>query len=229
MHTKRGIEIKEMDQSGHGLARIATLSAINSDGDTYQAGAFGEQFAQILPAHNWQALPLGKARIFERGDEALAELHLNLETQAGKDWHAALKFDLAAGQPPVQEWSYGFEVLDADVEQRNGKPVRVLKKLAVHEVSPVVRGAGEGTATLAMKNAALKEGHFERLASDLAELAAAVKDGPGALSAAGLKQLMDLHEGIGTVIAEATFDRDLPGRLAAGHIAFATRHHLPGR
>lgn len=152
----KNLTIKKMDEEGHGLAKIATLSAIDHDGDTYDRGAFawkegGQQWVSILPAHNRTAMPLGKARIYEEGDAALAELHLNLKSEAGREWHAALKFDLEKGNA-VQEWSYGFGVVDAAHEQRGDDRIRRLKRLDVHEVSPVVRGAGVGTGTLSLKS-----------------------------------------------------------------------------
>jgi hypothetical protein len=115
-------------------------------------------------------MPLGKAWIYEDGDWAMAQLNLNLDTQAGKDWHATLKFDLAKGDP-VQEWSYGYQVLDADFQVRGEQRVQVLKRLDVDEVSPVIRGAGNGTGTISIKSAELKEQHFAPLIAGLGELA----------------------------------------------------------
>ncbi len=151
---KSGIEIKRLDAKGAGLARIATLSAVDGDGDTYAPGVFGEQAVKVLAAHDWTTVPIGKARIFEDGDEALAEFQLNLDSPTAAEWHAALMFDLDAkrsGGRPLQEWSYGFQIIDAEPETRDGERVRVLKRLKVHEISPVVLGAGVGTATLALK------------------------------------------------------------------------------
>ena len=219
---KSGIALKAMDDEGRGMARIATLSAVDHDGDTYAKGAFGEaQWSQILAAHNWGTVPLGKARVFERGDEALAELHLNLATDAGKQWHAALKFDLEnleGGAPPVQEWSYGFRVLDAAHEEREGERVRVLKRLKVFEVSPVVQGAGMNTGTLVMKGATLKGEHFQRLMDDLAEIAAAAGSDPAGLSAVGLKQLADLHGGLAAIVAKAGEEESLAHQAVAGQL-----------
>ncbi|MEZ5790495.1 MAG: hypothetical protein R3D34_06800 [Nitratireductor sp.] len=48
--------------------------------------------------------------------------------------------------------------------------MRVLKRLKVFEVSPVVQGAGIGTRTLSMKNAELKQDAFERLTGDIADV-----------------------------------------------------------
>lgn len=150
------ILVEKMDEAGHGLARLADMRAIDHDGDTYTLGAFswkegGEQWVPLLPAHNRGAMSFGKARVYEENGVAFAELHLNLNTAAGKDWHSTLKFDLATGRP-AQEWSYGFAVVDAVNEQRGAETVRNLKRVDVHEVSPVIRGAGVGTGTLSMKS-----------------------------------------------------------------------------
>ncbi|RVK81396.1 hypothetical protein CN157_05095 [Sinorhizobium meliloti] len=201
----KGLTVEKMDEKGQGLARIATLSAVDHDGDTYANGAFswkegGHQWAQILPAHDRRAIPLGKARVYEDGDAAFAELHLNLETEAGRDWHAALKFDLAKGSA-IQEYSYGFGVVDAAYEQRGGDRIRVLKRLDVHEVSPVVRGAGVGTGTLAMKS----RGSFaEQIDAVIAEIDDIVERAGGVkalreaqgrdMSKARLEQLTELRQ-----------------------------------
>lgn len=151
--SKTGVELKQLDEAGTGLARIATLDVIDADGDLTVKGAFGEQHVQVLPVHNWGSVPLGKARVFEKGNEALAEFKLNLETVIGKEWHTALLFDLNNGKP-IQDWSYGFTVEEASFEERDdvGR-VRILEKLTVHEVSPVVVGSGVDTGTLAIKSA----------------------------------------------------------------------------
>lgn len=201
----KGLTIEKMDEAGTGLARIAQLSAVDSDGDTYQAGAFswkegGGQWVQILPAHDRRAMPLGKAWVYEEGDWAMAKLHLNMETQAGKDWHATLKFDLAKGAP-IQEWSYGFDTLDADQLMRGQERVQLLKRLDVHEISPVVRGAGVGTGTLNIKSAELKAAKFAPLIAALGELAGALPGDPAVLSATGIKQLKDIQAAIGAALA----------------------------
>ncbi len=149
MNERKSFEIKLNDE-GVGLAKIATLSAVDHDGDTYAKGAFGDQPLKVLAGHSWDGVPLGKGRVFEKGDEAFAEFKLNLDTQAGREWHSALKFDMANGKA-LQEWSYGFRVTDSVEEMRDGKSVRVLKALEVFEVSPVVKGAGKGTGTVAIK------------------------------------------------------------------------------
>ncbi|KKN34828.1 hypothetical protein LCGC14_0789690 [marine sediment metagenome] len=149
MKTK-AIQIKAIDGAGAGIARIATLNVIDSDGDLTKPGAFGEQTVKVLPTHNWGSIPLGKARVFEKGDEALAEFQLNLDIEPGREWHSALKFDLDNGQP-IQKWSYGYDVLKSSEDTIDDQSVRILESLKVHEVSPVVSGAGIDTRTLSIK------------------------------------------------------------------------------
>lgn len=208
MQTKN-MTVTEMDEAGKGLALIAQLDGVDHDGDAYQPGAFSwkEQWAPLLTAHARDVMPFGKARVFEQGDKAFAELHLNLDTQAGRDWHSALKFDLATGKS-VQEWSYGYDVLDFDFKANPEGRVRVLKKLDVHEVSTVVRGAGRGTGTVMVKGlkGALKQAVFDDLFADLGNMVTALQGDPAMLSATGMKQLTEIHASLGLAIERAGTD-----------------------
>lgn len=228
--SKRGVELKHLDETGHGLARIATLSEVDHDGDTYERGAFGEQWAQILAAHNWSTVPLGKARVYEADNEALAELHFNMDSVAGREWFSSVKFDFEGcceGAPKIQEWSYGFRVIDSADETRDDNRVRVLKRLEVFEVSPVVKGAGIGTGTLDIKSTNTNFG--DQLDGAIAEMGDIVvrarsikdlrnKDGRG-LSATRITQLTDLNRGIVQLLDEAEAEKRLGENLYAQHIA----------
>ncbi|WP_339745600.1 HK97 family phage prohead protease [uncultured Maricaulis sp.] len=235
----KSLVFEKMAEDGQGLARLASLTAIDHDGDTYAPGAFlgpdgGDQWVPIVPAHNRSATPLGKARIFEKDGYAYAEIHLNLETIGGKDWHSVLKFDLATGKP-AQEWSYGFGVVDSQREEQNGKPVRRLKRLDVHEVSPVIRGAGADTATLSMKSRGAFADQIDQVITDLNDLverAESVKATRAAdgrqLGAERLAQLDELKARLEAVLETGQADPDDAevkaqadgARLAAG---FETR------
>ncbi|SCW61697.1 phage prohead protease, HK97 family [Sphingobium faniae] len=230
----KAMTIEKMDETGTGLARIAQLAAVDSDGDTYAPGAFswkegGGQWVQMIPAHDRRAMPFGKAWLYEKDGWAVADLNLNLDTQAGKDWHAALKFDLAKGRP-VQEWSYGFNILDAGFEQREGSRVRVLKRLDVDEISPVLRGAGVGTGTLAIKSAQLKDAAFAPLISQLGDLADALGDDPSCLSVTGIKQLGEIHVAIGKALSRPAEiearEQAATGAALAGYLKGVARRHL---
>src|SRR5207253_724353 len=115
-------------------------------------GAFGTQKAHLLPMHVWEdADPvfIGVASIYESGNEAIADIEINMKLARGREWYEALKFAQDHGQ--TIEWSYGFKVDDSETKVENGSSFRLLKKLTVYEVSPVVLGAGEGTRMLSLK------------------------------------------------------------------------------
>lgn len=203
---RKAATIKEVTEKGLVLAVFSTLNVIDKDGDITLPGFFGQQATVMLPVHNWGHVPIGKGTIRESGDQGLAELKMNLEIPAAKDWHSALLFDLKEGAAPLQEWSYGFTILPgcaADGEQ-DGRRVRMLRPdpkggpgCRVHEVSPVLVGAGEGTHTLAAKGAA-EEG--TRFADDLDAALAAVT---GVVGRASALAALRAKEGRGLAAANA--------------------------
>lgn len=133
-------------------ARFATLGVKDRDGDVILPGAFGVQEVRVSAfGHtSWGgALPVGKGRIRESGNEALADLQFFMETTPGRD-----HFNTIRGLGELGEWSFGFDILEEgapDEDQRAAGVQRILRKLDVHEVSPVLRGAGIDTATLGVK------------------------------------------------------------------------------
>jgi phage head maturation protease len=140
-------------EKGEGSAVIAQLNVIDLDGDVTIPGAFGKQDVNLLPAHDRMAPRLGKGVLTEEDNLAIASFKFNLDEDAktAREWYSALKFDMANGEP-LQEWSYGFKVVDSEFGEFQGQQVRFLKTLEVHEISPVLRGAGLGTGTLAIKS-----------------------------------------------------------------------------
>jgi hypothetical protein len=154
METKAiNVELKDADK-GIVIARFATLGVKDRDGDIIMPGSVGAQRVVVSPyGHKvWQgALPVGKGSVGEEGDEAIANLQYFMDTQAGREHYTVLK-ELGDGQ----EWSFGFDVIEwaePDDEQRQVGVRRIIKGLKIHEVSPVLIGAGIDTATLAVKDA----------------------------------------------------------------------------
>ena len=142
--------IKQAGEDGSFEATIATLNVLDRDRDIVMPGAFGDAPAAVIPAHDQGHVPLGKARVEERGESAVATGLFNLKIEAARDWHEALKFDLA-NPPSVQEWSWGFVPVEFSFEERDGEQVRLLQKVDLREISPVLRGASIGTGTLSAK------------------------------------------------------------------------------
>lgn len=221
MTERKSFDLKAIDDEGAGTAIIATLSAVDHDGDTYAKGAFGDQQVKVLAGHSWDGPPLGKGRVFERGDQAVAEFKLNLDSAAGREWHSALKFDMAHGKA-LQEWSYGFKVLDAVDETRDGKSVRVLKSLDVFEVSPVVKGAGVGTGTVSVKARLTFEEQIDAMISEADDIAkrageiADLREGEGrSFSKERLGQIIHAKERLEALVERITKADDPTDRQEA--------------
>lgn len=143
------VEIKD-ETKGEVEAVFATLNVKDRDDDVTLPGAFENGSEVVISAYghkSWEGvLPVGKGTISEVGDKVVMKGRFFLNTTAGRDTFEVVK-ELGARQ----EWSYGFNVLDSEAGEFEGKSVRVLKKMAVHEVSPVMRGAGVGTTTTLVK------------------------------------------------------------------------------
>lgn len=145
------VEVKDADK-GEVKAVFSTFGQVDSDGDWTDPKAFTDGAKVKISAYghaSWGgALPVGKGEI--RVTDEHAEMHgeFFLHTQAGKD-----TFEVVKAMGELQEWSYGFDVEEADYAERDGRQVRVLKGIRVFEVSPVLRGAGVNTRTLAVKDA----------------------------------------------------------------------------
>lgn len=150
------VEIKDADK-GEVVAVFATLDVTDLDGDVTLPGAFEDGAKVRISAYGhatWSgALPVGKGTIREVGKEAVVESQFFMDTAAGRDTFTVVK-ELG----DQQEWSYGYDPVEYAFGDKDGQQVRFLKKLKVHEVSPVLLGAaGPGrTRTIGAKNAPLK-------------------------------------------------------------------------
>lgn len=146
------VEIKDADK-GIFEAVIATFNLKDHDGDWTVPGAFEDGASVRISAYGHESwfgqLPVGKGVLKATEQDARVVGAFFLETTHGRETFATIK---AMGE--LQEWSYGFDVLERgelteDLRQRG--VWRVLKKLKVHEVSPVLVGAGIGTRTVTVK------------------------------------------------------------------------------
>lgn len=159
------------EEAGTFEAVFSTLNVIDAHGDVTLPGAFTSGAEVRISAYNhasWGpgAIPVGKGTIREEGDEAIVTGRFFVDTTAGRDTWTVVK-ELG----DLQEWSYGYDIEDSEPGKQDGQKVTFLKDLTVHEVSPVILGAGVNTRTLTVKGA-------KQLYSDLA----------GKLRAAGIER-----------------------------------------
>jgi HK97 family phage prohead protease len=146
-----GVRFKaNSDETGEFSAVFATLNVIDKDGDVTLPGAFKNGQEVLISAYqhtSWQgALPVGRGKIREVGDEAIVEGKFYINTTHGLDAYRTVKQN-----DDLQQWSYGFDTEEAAPGTFEGRDVQFLKALDTHEVSPVLIGAGENTRTLAVK------------------------------------------------------------------------------
>lgn len=163
------VEVKDADK-GEITAVFATLGVIDSDGDVTVKGAFPKDAPVVISAYghtSWQGVkPVGKGRIREVGSEAVLEGQFFLDTVEGRDTFTVVK---ELGELGVQEWSYGYDPVKFSYGEHEGQKVRFLEELAVHEVSPVLKGAGVGTRVLSAKGAKFGE-HIDTVVAEVEAL-----------------------------------------------------------
>lgn len=145
------VEIKD-EAKGLVKAVFATFNTIDSHRDVTLPGAFEDGAEMPISSYghtSWDgALPVGKGTIRSTSKEAIFEGQFFLETTGGRDTFTTVKELGALGQ-----WSYGYDAVDYSFGEFDGQKVRFLNKQKVHEVSPVLLGAGVGTRTVSAKSA----------------------------------------------------------------------------
>jgi HK97 family phage prohead protease len=169
--------LRDVKVADEGLveAVFATLDVVDKDGDVIVPGAIEDGDAVRISAYNhasWaEALPVGRGTVHEQGDEAILAGRFFMDTTGGRE-----TFQVVKEMSDLQEWSFGFDVLDSATEQRDGEEVNVLRKMKVYEVAPVLLGAGVNTRTLGTK------GVKGAIPAHSTETTGGSWDGPGAMS-----------------------------------------------
>jgi hypothetical protein len=143
----------KLSETGEVIVAFSRLDVVDHDRDITRHGAIpiGKSVAMSSFGHgSWDgALPIGKGTLGESDDLGIFTGAFFMETDQGRNGYNTVK---AMGD--LQEWSYGFNILDSGPVTHNGATVRELRKLDIHEVSPVLKGAGILTSTLAIKGGA---------------------------------------------------------------------------
>jgi hypothetical protein len=136
-------------------ATFSRFNVVDYDGDVTLPGAFtvGAKARIAQFAHNWNVYTIGKGVLQADAERCWMSGQFNLKTTAGRDHYESVK-----DAEELQEWSYGYDSPGArppTPEELKRWPTakRVLPKLIVHEVSPVMLGAGIGTGTDSIKAA----------------------------------------------------------------------------
>lgn len=189
----------KLDTAGEGTfeAVFATLDAIDHDGDTYDPGAIGKQNVVISQWNHgsWgegvSALPVGVGSIFERGNKAVVAGEFDMADPDGVRHHAKLKYLHEKGRNV--EWSFALPDMDYRMEERDGDMLRVITRVAIPEVSPVLLGAGVGTELLSIKG---REGETMETKPESIQFAKQLDEAVEAVEAVcgRAKQILNLRE-----------------------------------
>lgn len=185
------VEIKD-ESRGEVTAVFSTLGVVDSDRDVTREGAFTDGAKVAISAYghaSWGgSLPVGKGVVHVRGDEAVLDGAFFMNTQAGRETFETVK---ALAEDGLGEWSYGFDIDEYAFGEHDGQRVRFLDRVTVHEVSPVLLGAGVNTRTLAAK------GRNQTFAEEGAAVLAAVT-AYGERAADVLAMRLNKGKGLGT-------------------------------
>ncbi len=184
------VEIKSPDR-GEVMAIFSTFGVRDLDGDVVLREAIEDGTEVVISSYghtSWGgALPVGKGRVRVTESEAILDGQFFLDTTAGRDTFTVVK-ELGV----KQAWSFGFDVLDAEHAEIDGQDTKILRKLRIFEVSPVLLGAGINTRTLAAK-ALTTTDPAELAAAEYARFVAAELDRAVCADLAGIRADVDTH------------------------------------
>ena len=127
---------------------VATMGVKDKDDDILEPGSVGMQRCLL---GNWGhtisrgSTPIGKAGLHEEGDKLIAEVEFNPSIQSALEAYESIKF-----APELTEVSFGLIPEEWSFDSSYN---RVIKKMKVFEVSPVVMGAGVATGVMSVKEA----------------------------------------------------------------------------
>ncbi len=172
METK-ALSVSDFDLKDDGsvLVAFARFNEIDHDKDVTYPGSVPVKTVPMSDFNHssWPQRggrpPVGVGDLKEDGPLAIFDGRFFLKTRHGADAYETVK-----GLGPHQQWSYGFDVKEYDPKPKQFPGARRgLKSLDIHEVSPVLLGAGRSTGTLAIKG--LEDDDWDLLVGSFSEQA----------------------------------------------------------
>lgn len=157
-------------EEGYLEAVFSVFDVVDSDGDVVKSSAIEDGIEiPLVWAHDWQK-PIGKGIIVNDGKKAIFKGNFFLNSTWGRDAYETVK-----AMDSLQQYSWGFQVLEESKGELNGKVVNDITKTEAFEVSPVLIGANRETETLLVKQQAQQKyygdskvtGSYEDLADEL--------------------------------------------------------------
>ncbi len=140
----------KLSEEGDVTVAFSRLNVVDHDGDVTVKGAIPTKAVAISDYNHtsWKGeKPVGRGTVQEVNDLGVLKGRFFMSTDHGRNAYHTVK-EMAE----LQQWSYGYVVLDGGPGDFEGKQANFLRKLDIFEVSPVLLGAGIETATLAIKS-----------------------------------------------------------------------------
>lgn len=153
------VELKA-DQEGSFRATFSRFNVVDRDGDVTVPGAVaaGAPVRVSQFGHNWGEYVIGDGVLGADNEKGWGDAEFYLDTTKGLDTYRSVKRLSAKG---LQDWSFGFDPTETSTDEADLKPFpgafRVIKKLEIHEISPVMLGAGIRTGTDFIKGLTLAD------------------------------------------------------------------------
>jgi hypothetical protein len=139
----------KLSEEGTITLAFTQLSVIDKGGDVGLPGSIPTKDVPMSAyGHtSWDgALPPGRGTIREVDGWGVFDGTFLMDTTHGRD-----TFHTVKALADLQEWSYGY-IAETRLGQFEGRDVRFLDKQDIYEVSPVLRGMGQGTHVMAIKS-----------------------------------------------------------------------------
>ena len=151
-------------------AIFSTFGVVDRDGDIVEPGAIPDgKSVPMVWHHDWMRM-IGKGVTDVDDERAVFKGALFMDTEAGADAFRTIK---AMGD--LLDYSWGFRILDADFVERDEQFIRVIKRVELFEVSPVLVGAGLGTGTLSLKHGQPITDHADALEEAVGDFVSRVR------------------------------------------------------
>ena len=229
-HERKSLVSFEIKDAAKGLveAVFSTFGVKDKQGDWTLPGAFDGNGEVLIGAYGHRTWfgepPVGKGVIESSEQDARLVGQFFLDSCAGKELFTVVK-----NLGPKQQWSYGYDVKETgevtpELEQKGVR--RVLKKVLVHEVSPVLVGAGSGTRTVATKAA---DEAAKALALHLTKLDTGSWDGPAEVAAMDAARMRESCLAFTGGDPEAKAGYKLPYRDREGDVSAAAARAIAAR
>lgn len=144
------------DDRGTFEAVVSVFGNVDSYGDRVESGAFAKSLTKGLPpvvwSHRWDEPPIGAALEATETDEGLVvKAKLDLDNPLAANVYRALTNKGGDGRPPLREFSFAYDVIDAEWIKVDGEDVFSLKTLDLIEVGPCLKGVNDQTRLVGVK------------------------------------------------------------------------------